>query len=63
MSVILFLLGFAIYSINGPGFAGFVIATLAMLGKMQLEEQYLAERLPGYSDYKANTKKLFPFIY
>lgn len=63
LSVILFLLGLAIYSMNGPAIAGFLIATLAMLGKMHLEEQYLAERFPGYLDYKAQTKKLFPFIY
>ena len=63
LSVVLFLLGLALYAGNWPAWVGLTLATGAMMGKTHIEEKYLVERYPEYRDYQARTRRIIPFVY
>lgn len=63
LSVLLFMLGIAMY--NGGLLNQLSLVTLlaAILGKMHREERYLHQAFDGYGKYACNCKRLLPFIY
>lgn len=63
LSVLLFMLGIAMY--NGGLLNQLSLLTLlaAILGKMHREERLLQQRFDGYQDYACHCKRLIPFIY
>ena len=63
LSVILVLLGLALFARHWMGFAGLVLATISVVWKSFLEERYLASKFAGYSAYKAGTQRIIPFVF
>lgn len=63
LSLLLFMLGIAMY--NGGLLNQLSLLTLlaAVLGKMQIEEAYLRERFDSYAQYSAVSKRLLPYLY
>jgi len=62
-SLLLFMLGIALYRHAVPNYLGLGLLTVAILGKMRLEEVHLHLRFEDYSDYVKKTHRLFPGIY
>lgn len=63
LSVVLFMLGAALYNnglINHLSLIGLVVA---LVGKMNKEEAYLRQQFDGYADYCSRSKRLIPYIY
>ena len=63
LSVILFLLGLSLHASQFWGWAGFIVASGAMLRKSLIEEALLLDRFPEYREYRTKTKRLLPFIF
>lgn len=63
LSLLLFMLGIAMY--NGGLFNHLSLLTLciAIFGKMHKEESYLRSHFDGYDNYRLKNKRLIPFIY
>lgn len=62
-SLLLFMLGIALYRHAWPNYVGWVLLVLAIFGKMQREERYLHTHFDDYSDYVKRTHRLLPGIY
>lgn len=62
-SLLLFMLGIALYRHAWPNYLGLLLLGIAILGKMRLEEAHLLQKFPGYSDYIRRTHRLLPRIY
>jgi len=45
------------------GFVAFVVCFCGFWIKLRQEEALLTKHLPGYSEYKAHTKALVPFLF
>lgn len=60
--LLLMVLGTAILGGRVSGFVAFFICFCASWIKLRQEEALLTKRLPGYSEYKARTKALVPFV-
>jgi protein-S-isoprenylcysteine O-methyltransferase Ste14 len=63
LSVMLFMLGMVIYNNHWINTLSLITLSLAILGKMHKEEQYLQTRFSNYADYMRSHKRLIPFIY
>lgn len=63
LSVLLFMLGVAMYNGGLLNQLALITLLLAILGKMHREERYLHQQFDGYGDYACNCKRLIPFIY
>ena len=62
-SLLLFMLGVALYRHAWPNYLGLVLLGIAVFGKMHREETHLHTRFEDYSDYVKRTHRLFPGIY
>lgn len=62
-SVLLFMLGIALYRNAWPNYLGMVLLTIAIFGKMHREEAHLHLKFEDYSDYVKRTHRLFPGVY
>ena len=63
LSLLLFMLGAALYNnglINQLSLLGLVIA---LIGKMNKEEAYLRQQFDAYADYCSRSKRLIPYLY
>lgn len=62
-SLLLFMLGIALYRHAWPNYLGMALLTLAVFGKMHREERHLTLQFEDYSDYVRRTHRLIPRIY
>ena len=62
-SLLLFMLGIALYKHAWPNYLGMALLALAILGKMRREEVHLHLKFADYSDYVKRTHRLIPRIY
>ena len=62
-SLLLFMLGIALYRHGWPKYAGMLLLTVAIFGKMHREEAHLHMKFDDYSDYVRRTHRLLPKIY
>ena len=62
-SLLLFMLGIALYRHALPNYLGMALLTIAIFGKMHREESHLHVKFEDYSDYVKKTRRLFPGIY
>jgi protein-S-isoprenylcysteine O-methyltransferase Ste14 len=62
-SLLLFMLGIALYHHAWPNYAGMVTLAIAVYGKMRVEERHLSLHFTDYSDYIRRTHRLLPKIY
>jgi len=62
-SLLLFMLGIALYKHAWPNYLGMALLALAILGKMRREETHLHLKFADYSDYVKRTHRLIPRIY
>lgn len=61
-SLLLMMLGIALYNLHPINLTGFGIIALAVLGKVRIEERALRRRFPEYETYAARTAALVPFV-
>lgn len=62
-SLLLFMLGIALYRHAWPNYAGMALLAAAIFGKMHREEVHLHTRFEDYSEYVKRTHRLFPGVY
>jgi len=62
-SLLLFMLGIALYRHALPNYLGLVLLTIAIFGKMHREETHLHLKFKDYSGYVKRTHRLFPGVY
>lgn len=62
-SLLLFMLGIALFRHAWPNYAGLAVLGVAIFGKMHLEEAHLHQKFADYSDYVKRTHRLLPRIY
>lgn len=62
-SLLLLMLGIALYRHGWPNYLGILMLLTALFGKMQREEAYLRTRFEAYADYIKRTQRLFPGVY
>ena len=62
-SLLLFMLGIALYRDAWPNYVGMLLLVMAILGKMRREEDHLHLKFDNYSDYVKRTRRLIPKIY
>lgn len=62
-SLLLFMLGIALYRHAWPNYLGLIFLLLAIFGKMHREEAHLHLKFDDYSDYVKRTRRLLPGIY
>jgi len=63
LSVILFMLGIAMYNGGLLNQLALITLLIAIFGKIYREERYLRERFGDYDAYCGNCKRLIPFIF
>ena len=62
-SLLLFMLGIALYRHAWPNYLGLALLTLAVLGKIQREETHLHGKFADYAAYVRRTHRLIPRIF
>ncbi len=62
-SLLLFMLGIALYRHAWPNYLGMALLGIAIFGKMHREEAHLHARFADYSDYVRRTRRLLPGVY
>lgn len=62
-SLLLFMLGIALYRHAWPNYAGLALLGIAIFGKMHREEVHLHQKFADYSEYVKRTRRLLPRIY
>lgn len=62
-SLLLFMLGIALYRHAWPNYVGMLLLVIAIFGKMRREEAHLHTKFKDYSDYVKRTHRLIPGIY
>lgn len=62
-SLLVTMLGVALYRHAWPNYLGMLLLALAVFGKMHREEAHLHTRFADYSDYVKKTHRLLPGIY
>jgi protein-S-isoprenylcysteine O-methyltransferase Ste14 len=62
-SLLLMMLGVAIYYHALPNYAGLLLLGMAVYGKIRVEESHLHLRFEDYSAYVARTHRLIPKVY
>lgn len=62
-SLLLLMLGIALYRNSWPNYLGILMLLAALFGKMQREEAYLCTKFEAYADYIKRTHRLFPGVY
>ena len=62
-SLLLFMLGIALYRHAWPNYVGFALLVVAIFGKMHREEAHLHLKFEDYSAYVKRTHRLIPGIY
>jgi protein-S-isoprenylcysteine O-methyltransferase Ste14 len=62
-SLLLFMLGIALYRHGWPNYLGMVLLALAIFGKMRSEEAHLHLKFEDYSAYVKRTHRLVPGVY
>lgn len=62
-SLLLFMLGIALYRHAWPNYLGWTLLVIAIFGKMHREETHLQQKFPDYSDYVQRTHRLLPKVY
>jgi len=62
-SLLLFMLGIALYRHGWPNYLALGLLMVAIFGKMNREEAHLHRRFEDYSEYVRRTRRLLPGIY
>ena len=62
-SLLLFMLGIALYRHAWPNYLGLLLLAVAIFGKMHREEAHLHAKFADYSDYVQRTHRLLPRVY
>lgn len=62
-SLLLFMLGIALYRHAWPNYVGLALLGIAIFGKMHREEVHLHQKFADYSAYVRRTHRLLPRIY
>jgi protein-S-isoprenylcysteine O-methyltransferase Ste14 len=62
-SLLLFMLGIALYHHAWPNYVGYGLLCAAIFGKMQREEAHLHLKFEDYSTYVDRTHRLIPKVY
>jgi protein-S-isoprenylcysteine O-methyltransferase Ste14 len=62
-SLLLFMLGIALYRHAWPNYVGLLLLVVAVFGKMHREEAHLHQKFADYSAYVKRTHRLLPRIY
>ena len=62
-SLLLFMLGIALYRHAWPNYLGLALLSLAILGKIHREETHLHRRFADYAAYVRRTRRLIPRIF
>jgi len=62
-SLLLFMLGVALYRHAWPNYVGLLLLAVAIFGKMQREEAHLHLKFEDYSAYVKRTRRLLPGVY
>lgn len=62
-SLLLVMLGLALYQAAWPNYVAYAVLLAAIFGKIHLEEDYLHMKFEDYSDYVRRTHRLLPKIY
>jgi protein-S-isoprenylcysteine O-methyltransferase Ste14 len=62
-SLLLFMLGIALYRHAWPNYIGMGMLAAAIYGKMHSEEKHLHSKFADYADYVKRTHRLLPKIY
>lgn len=63
LSLILTLLGVALYNAHWLNIAGLAVAAAAVTGKAVLEERLLLARYPDYAGYMQRTRRIIPGVF
>ncbi len=62
-SLLLFMLGIALFRDAWPNYLGMALLIIAILGKMRREEDHLHLKFEDYSEYVKRTHRLIPKVY
>ena len=62
-SLLLFMLGIALYRDAWPNYLGMALLIIAILGKMRREEDHLHLKFEDYAEYVKRTHRLIPKVY
>ena len=62
-SLIIMMIGIALYNYHWINFLGVVIVILAVIYKANIEEVLLNNHFPDYSNYQQQTKRFIPCLY
>jgi protein-S-isoprenylcysteine O-methyltransferase Ste14 len=60
VSLLLMMTGIALYNLHAVNFVGLCLVTVAVLGKVSIEERLLRARFPAYAEYAARTPRFVP---
>jgi protein-S-isoprenylcysteine O-methyltransferase Ste14 len=63
LSLIVMMLGVALYNFHWLNFAGLVLVIAAVSGKALLEERLLLAHFPAYADYMRRTRRIIPGVF
>jgi len=63
LSLVVVMLGMALYNAHWLNFAGLALVTAAVSGKAVLEERLLLARFPDYADYRRRTRRIIPGVF
>lgn len=59
-SLVLMMVGIALYNLHSVNLIGVIIVSVAVLGKVPIEERQLRARFPEYAAYAARTPRFLP---
>ena len=63
VSLIIMMIGIALYNYHWINFVGVVMVTVAVIGKATIEEKLLGKHFADYCEYQSTTKRFVPYIY
>lgn len=63
LSLILMMLGVALFNFHWLNFAGLALVTAAVAGKALLEERLLLAKFPDYAAYMQRTRRIIPGVF
>jgi protein-S-isoprenylcysteine O-methyltransferase Ste14 len=63
LSLVLMMLGVALYSAHGLSYAGLALVMAAVAGKALLEERLLLAKYPEYAAYMQRTRRIIPGVF
>ncbi len=63
LSLIVMMLGVALFNFHWVNFAGLALVTAAVSGKALLEERLLRMQYPAYAEYMQHTRRIIPGLF